>query len=250
MDFTPEQLRQVREIAAQAAREAAEYAMEALRAEMSEQLGAQGGAAEFDSGLPRMPEYHQDIQRGGVPEGEGYVHPPTVEETVLTHAKLDALEGGSEGDRALTFERKTLEVHSSAPASNIQIALADLVGDLAVHGIDETVLTGVESKIPTGGSEEDRVLEFSRKVLTVLDSAEATPVSISVADLIREIVKQIPDELPTETVWVLRKATSADVALDSSLVVGQWLCSKRSVYCAAETEFEKTVPHACPEYEV
>ena len=250
MEFSPEQLRQVREIAAQAAREAAEYAMDALRAEMSEQLGAQGDAAEFDSGLPRMPEYHQDIQRGGVPEGEGYVHPPTVEETVLTHAKLDDLEGGSEGDRALAFERKTLEVHSSTPAGDLQIPLADLVGDLAVHGVDETVLTHAETLIPDGGSEDDRVLKFSRKVLTVLASAEEEPITLTVADLIREIVEQIRDELPTDTVWVLRKATSEDVEADSSLVVGQWLCSKRTVYCGDETEYEKTVPHACPEYEV
>lgn len=49
-----------------------------------------------------------------------------------------------------------------------------------------------------------------------------------------------------EELYVIRLATSADVAENPDLVVGQPLMSKRFVLCSAETETVPMVPHTCP----
>jgi hypothetical protein len=50
----------------------------------------------------------------------------------------------------------------------------------------------------------------------------------------------------TETCYVLRKATAADVASNGDLVEGQWLISKRTFAAGTEESYEATVPHTCP----
>lgn len=50
----------------------------------------------------------------------------------------------------------------------------------------------------------------------------------------------------TETCYVLRKATAADVAAAPTLVEGQWLISKRTFAVGTEESYEATVPHTCP----
>jgi hypothetical protein len=60
-----------------------------------------------------------------------------------------------------------------------------------------------------------------------------------------------PPEMSGPAEWVLvgviRKATSADVAGDSSIVLNQPLVSYRYVWAGSEISFEKTVPKQCPE---
>ena len=53
-----------------------------------------------------------------------------------------------------------------------------------------------------------------------------------------------------QEIYGLRRATAADAAADSSVVVGQWLLSRRVFQCGEELSFEPTVPHLCPVVEV
>lgn len=55
-----------------------------------------------------------------------------------------------------------------------------------------------------------------------------------------------PAATETETCYVLRKATAADVAANGNLVEGQWLISKRTFAAGTEKSYEATVPHTCP----
>lgn len=50
----------------------------------------------------------------------------------------------------------------------------------------------------------------------------------------------------TPPVYVLRKATAADVVANGDLVEGQWLISERSFAVGSEKSYEATVPHTCP----